>query len=490
MGVHHRCVVYTHGRPVHKKGPMRLVHGLLVSSAMSGIMSMVVAVAACSSFGAVYPPRPPESPAPPIADPTPARIVAHVSVTAPALSAALDGAVPKTGDGTFALGGQRHYTWERSPLDVSFSQGRLVLDTHVTAKVDLRVSSLQFVMDLHVVAEPVVNTEYKVKLQSTDVKVTSTDSRLKVAEAVAGALDTIGAEVNGKLKDFAYDLKPMLEEAYARVAKPIELPVGDAKGCASLKVLGVEAGPTVVADGIEKDLALVVAPSVTIPCAEDAQVPVPLPALANVATMTPGPFTVTIPVAARYDELTRAMSIAFTDGKLFFSPEYPKLYLEKPELYESQGVVVLKLHLTGPVHKLGIDADLDGNIFLSGHIAVVDNELAVPDLEPTIETSNFLLSLKVMADGALIRDQARAALRLDIGERLRAVREKLGSDLTFGGRDACFQGNVDKIEVTGAYAHGTYVRVYVAVTGRAAVSMPCAIELKAPEVKAPTQAFR
>jgi hypothetical protein len=452
---------------------MRLAHGLLA-----------FAVLACSRFGAVYPPRPPESPAPPVADPTPARIVAHVSVTSAALASALDGVVPKSGEGAFALGGQRHFTWERSPLDVTFTQGRLALATRVTARVDLRVSTLVFSIDLQVVAEPVVNSEYKVKLQSTDVKVTSTDSRLKVAEAVAGVLDTIGADVKGKLKDFAYDLRPMLEEAYARVAKPIEIPVGDAKGCAWLKVLGVEAGPTVIADGIEKDLALVVAPSVTIPCAEEAQAPLPLPMLANVATITPGPFTVTIPVAARYDELTRAMSVAFTDGKLFFSPEYPKLYLERPELYESQGVLVLKLHLAGPVHKLGIDADLDGDVFLSGHLAVVDNELAVPDLEPTIETSNFLLSLKVMADGARIRDQARAALRLDIGERLRAVRAKLGSDLTFGGRDGCFRGDVDKIEVTGAYAHGTYVRVYVAVTGRAAVSVPCAVGPSAPQGEA------
>jgi len=63
---------------------------------------------------------------------------------------------------------------------------------------------------------------------------------------------------------------------------------------------------------------------------------------------------------------------------------------------------------------------------------------------------------------------------LDIGQRLLSVREKLGDDLTFGDARVCFKGTVDKIEVTGAYAHGTYVRVYVAVTARASVSMPCA----------------
>ena len=46
----------------------------------------------------------------------------------------------------------------------------------------------------------------------------------------------------------------MIAAAHERVARPIDLPLGDAHGCAMLKVLGVEAGPTVLADGFEKDL--------------------------------------------------------------------------------------------------------------------------------------------------------------------------------------------------------------------------------------------
>jgi hypothetical protein len=305
------------------------------------------------------------------------------------------------------------------------------------------------------------------------VKVTSSDRRLLLADSFGGAFDAISAQLSSRLKEFSYDLRPTLQEAYARVAAPILLPLGDANACVDLKVLGVEAGPTVIADGLEKDLAIVVAPEVTLPCTE-AAAPTPLPPLSNVATLAPGPFTVTVPIAARYDELTRAMSAAFTDGKLFFSEEYPKLYLEKPEIYESQGALVLKLHLTGPVHGLGIDANLDGDVYLTGHPRVVDNELTIPDLEPTIETRSFLLSLKAMTSGDKIRDQARAALRLDIGERLRGIRAKLSTDLTFGSKAGCFKGNVDKVEVVGAYPHGTYLRVYVAVTGRASASMPCA----------------
>jgi hypothetical protein len=436
----------------------------------------VLLVASCSRFGAVYPPRPDPSMGPPVADPAPSRVVTHVVMTSAALRSAVDDAVPRAGDGTFPLlGSERRYTWDRGPLDVAFAQGRIVLTTRVHATVTLPLKSLEFPLDLRIEGEPVVSTEYTVKMQSIDVRVTSSDTRLAMADRVAGIYEKIQTPITAQLKSFAYDLRPLLSEAQARVARPIDLPIGDAKGCAELRVLGIEAGPTVLADGIEKDIALVVAPSITLPCAATPQ-ETALPPLSNVAAVQPGPFTVTVPIAARYEELTRAMTMAFTDGKLFFSQEYPQLFLEKPELYESQGQLVLKLHLHGPVHKFGIDADLDGDLFLSGHPAVVDNELRIPDLEPTIETKNFLLSLKAMADGDRIRDQARAALRLDIGERLQTVRSKLSTDLTFGGTSACFRGDVDRIEVTGVYPHAAYLRVYVAVTGRTRAMLPCPVD--------------
>jgi hypothetical protein len=182
-------------------------------------------------------------------------------------------------------------------------------------------------------------------------------------------------------------------------------------------------------------------------------------------------------VAASYEELTKALGAAFTDGKLFFSSEHPKLYLEKPELYESEGSLILRLHIVGGVNKFGIDADIDGDLYLVGHPSLVDNEIRFPDLEPTIETSNFLLSLKAMTDGDRIKTEARKALRIDLVERLAAVRSKLSSDLTFGTASQCFRGFVDKIELTELHAHAAYLRVNVVVTARAAASLPCASEI-------------
>ena len=68
---------------------------------------------------------------------------------------------------------------------------------------------------------------------------------------IISALAWIAAPIAARLKDFGHDLRPVLSEAYARVVKPIDLPVGEAHGCATLRILDVEAGPSVFADGID-----------------------------------------------------------------------------------------------------------------------------------------------------------------------------------------------------------------------------------------------
>lgn len=437
-------------------------------------LALALAAAGCGGANsAVYPARPPATPGEPIADPTPSRVVLHATITSDGLKRALEENVPQTGEGTFPLlGSERKFTWRRGPIGLRFQQGRLALELHVDANADMPVSSLDIPLDFRILAEPVISSEYVAKLQSLEVQVSSADRLINAADAIADVLKKIKGTVEGKLVDFKYDLYPTIAEAHMRVARPIPLPLGDADGCAFLKVVGIEAGPTVLADGVEKDLAVVIAPSVTIPCSPP-ELTSELPRLANVSSIPSGPFSVTVPIAAKYDELAKAMTLAFTDGKLFFSKEFPKLYLEKPEVYAAKDQLVLKLHIAGPVNKYGLDLDLDGDLFLSGHPVVEDNELRIPDLEPTIETSNFLLKLKAAIDGNSIRDQARAALKLDIGERLKAVREKLSTDLSFGNGQGCLKAAVHKIAVDSVHVHGTYLRLYVTTSASASLFMPC-----------------
>jgi len=423
----------------------------------------LIALLGCGE--ALYPARPPSVPGPPIAEPAPSRVVVHAQVAEPELRRALDQQIPSTGGGSFSLfGGQQGYTWKRAPLAIEFADGKIVLHTQVLAQ--LSSLPIQAPLELVVRAEPVVTADWQARLQSVDVQVTSADPRLKLAQGLAGALDALRDQVAAKAKEFSYDLRPLVEDGYRRIAQPIDLPLGDAHGCAELRVSSIEAGPTVLAHGVEKDLAVVVAPSVTLPCA--AAPPPPLPPLANVASLPSGPFTVTVPIAARYEELARAMGLAFTDGKLFFSQEHPQLYLADPEVYAAADQLVLKVHLGG---KAG-SHPLDGDIYFVGHPTVVDNELRVPDLQPTIETGSFLLKLKAALDGEAIRRSARDALRLDLGARLAAVRDKLATEMALG-EGACLRGVVHRVQVTGVYPHASYLRLYVDVTAQAAVYMPC-----------------
>ncbi len=429
----------------------------------------------------VYPSRPGSAAGAPVADPIPAKIIVHLNATSDGLKHALEATIPTSGETTFDLHGPRALRWERGPFSLRFADGRVELKTELSLEADLPLLGKTTVpIKVAIAGEPIITSNWKARLQGATVKAESKDYRLRTAEGLAGALKTATTMLEEYIEAFGYDLSPQVAEAYQRVATPIEVPVGDANGCVTLKVTSLEAGPTVMAGGLEKDLALVVAPSVTMPCASSNLSKTP-PPLANVATLPSGPFTITVPIAASYDELAKAMAQTFTDGKLFFSDTYPGLYLTRPEVYLSTAdQLVLKVHLGGPIKAANLTATLDGDIYFAGHPEVVDNELRIPDLEPTIETTSFLLGLKASLDGKGIRDQARAALKLDLGERLSMVRSKLSKDFAFGGDLGCLRADVAKIEITGVYPHGTYLRIYVAATAEAQVHLPC------PDPVAPT----
>jgi hypothetical protein len=221
-----------------------------------------------------------------------------------------------------------------------------------------------------------------------------------------------------------------------------------------------------------------------LPCGNVELSPEP-PPLSNVATLPSGPFTVTVPVAAKYDELAKAMSATFTEGKLFFSKTYPQLFLEKPEVFaSSRDELVVKVHLSGPLKTPAFSTTLDGDLYFSGHPVVVDNELRIPDLEPTIDTKNFLLGLKASFGHQDIRDQARAALRLDLSQRFAVIRERLSTDIALAGDLACLKPHVAKIEVVGVYPHASFLRVYVSATAQASLFVRCPEPVLAPAVSA------
>jgi hypothetical protein len=440
----------------------------------------VLGLVSCSE--ALYPPRPPQLPGPALAEPPPSRLTMHVSLTAAGLSRLIEATVPQTGEVPFTLLGQRKLVWRRSPVELSFdgATGKIGVRATITGEAALPATTKSFTLNFAAEAQPVLSSDYLAQLQAPIVTVQSDDRILRAAEWGGGVLSDIKQELEKRLRELRIDLRPILADSYLKLAKPFRFQVGDAEACVRLGLQSIETGPTVLAGGIEKDIGIVVAPSITLPCTNEAgmaQGADVLPPLHNVASIPSGPFEVTIPVAATYEELQKAMKQAFTGGKLFFANEYPELYLEKPEVYASSGQIVTKLHLNGFAKK-GFRLHLEGDLYLIGHPQVRDNELSVPDLEPTVATKNALLKLKTTLDSEDIKRQVRNALQLDIGARLQAVRSKVTKDLAQkhqinNGPQACVHADLGRVEVTDVFAHDAYLRMYVKVAASTAAYLPC-----------------
>jgi hypothetical protein len=450
-----------------------------------------------------------------VSDPPPSRIVIHATIFREALIRKMAESLPRSGEGDAdVLAGQKiHYTWQREPVTLKFDRGRVVVGVNVLGRFNM-LGERQMPISLTIAGEPVMTADFKALLQSTEVQVVA-----------SGPVDTVNRAIEEKLRglvgktldDFRFDVRPMVANAFSRLARPIEIAVGDQVACAELKVTNLEASPTVLADGFEKDLGIVVMPSVTLPCtpvaslaqASDAGTPsagtdtrlasgspdasarpatyvvgasagdggtpasdVRMPLLQNVSTLPSGPFKVVVPVAARYEELSKALESSM-NGRLFFSASNPELYMEKPQVYPSDDTVVIKMNLGGNAKVGSYSVPMTGELFFSGHPRVLDNQISVPDLEITPGTASELLKLKFALDYQSIRDQARQALRVDISERLAAVQDKLSTEMTFAEDLGCVRGQVLRSEVTGIYPHPSFLRIYVEVDAQLGLYLPC-----------------
>lgn len=447
---------------------------------------LLLALTLCACSEALYPPRPPVVPGPPVADPPHTELTLHASFTKEGLRSALDGVIPVVDKGSFSFLGTREYRWSRGPLEVRLDNaaGKVTVLTNVKAEADLPGRTLAFDLQVTVDTQPVVGSDYTVQLQAPIVEITTDDKLLKVAEWFAGVVTLIRTSLEEKLRVMSVDLRPMLEPVYAGLTRPVRFPIGEAEGCVEFGVQSIQAGPTLLVGGFEKDIGVTLMPSVTLPCAAaSGQKPNLLPPLRNVSSVNSSAFEVVVPVVASYDELRRAMSQAFSGGKLYFSKEQPGLYLEDPEIYASGGQVVVKVHVDGEAKK-GFTTRIYGDIYLSGHPQVRDNELLFPDMEPTVETNNLLLKLASKIGKDDIRREVQQALRVDISQRLSAIKRTLSDKLTYvfdlpssvpGAlpMKGCVRATVGRIELSDLYAHDSYLRLYVKVHGQAAAYVPC-----------------
>lgn len=472
----------------------------------------------------LQPPPPAANGGRPVSDPPPSRIVIHATIFRDALVRKLAESLPRSGAGDAQLvaGQTLHYTWQREPVTLKFDRGRVVVGVNVTGRYTM-LGERQLPVSITIAGEPVMTADFKALLQSTDVQVVASGP----VDSVNRSIETTLKQLVGKtLEDFRFDVRPMMVNAFSRLAKPLEIPLGDQVACAELKVTNLEAAPTVLADGFEKDLGIVVMPSVTLPCTPvasliqaapakddagtpspstqlasttqdasaqpvtyavgatdggvsadagtvaEAPAPVQMPLLQNVSTLPSGPFRVTVPVAARYEELSKALESSMK-GRLYFSASNPELYMEKPQVYPSDDTVVIRMNLGGNAKVGDYSVGVGGELFFAGHPHVIDNQLSVPDLEITPGTASELVKLKFALDYASVRDQARQALRVDVSERLAAVKDKLSTEVSFADNVGCMRGQVLRSEVTGVYPHPSFLRIYVQVDAQLGLYMPC-----------------
>jgi len=271
----------------------------------------------------------------------------------------------------------------------------------------------------------------------------SDDRRLKVMDQVAGVFARVSDEIDQKVRGFSYDLKPLLDETYQRVRKPLHLPMGDAGAARSCACSAWKRHRSSSADGIEKDFALVGRAVRSLFRARRR----PKPSRyirSRTWPWCPRAVHGTIPVVASYAEPHARPRSGFNERQMFFlSAEHPKLYLEKPELYESSGALVLRLHIAGPVHEFGIDADINGDLYLVGHPTpdrqrggIARSRAHDRDWRP-ISCSH---SRPMDRTASASRPRRARPSDLDLTERLQAVKKKLSADLSFGSAQQCFVG--------------------------------------------------
>lgn len=460
------------------------------------------------------PPPPASNTGRPISDPPPSRIVIHATIFREALIKKLAEGIPRSGEGHAELlaGQQLRYTWQREPLSLKFDRGRVVVSVPVLGRFSM-LGERELPLTLTIAGEPVITADFKALLQSTEVSVVASGPVEAVNRSIESKLRELLART---LEGFRVDVRPLLASAFARIARPIEFSVGDQVACAELRVTSLEAAPTVLADGLEKDLGMVVLPSVTLPCtpvdslvasgadggtagaeggpvedggtsapasavlpadaggpaAGTAAAPVAMPLLANVSTLPPGPFKVVIPVAARYEELSMALESSM-GGRLFFSSSHPELYMEQPMVYPSDDTVVIRMRLGGSARVGSFSLPVGGELYFSGHPQVIDNQITVPDLEITPGSVSELVKLKFALDYQSVREQARSALRVDVSERLAAARDKLSTELSFSEDLGCVRAQALRTEVRGIYPHPSFLRIYVEVDAQVGLYLPC-----------------
>src|ERR1043165_1801424 len=152
------------------------------------------AVCACGTTSAsLYPQRPTAGGGAPIADPPLQRPTLHIALTQQGLEQLLSALAPAEGSGAYTFVGERPYSWKRQPFALKFDDARkaILAHTDVQAHVDVPGSTLDLAMAVDADVQPVLSNDHKLVLQAVNVKVTSEDKRVQLAQWGGGITTAI-----------------------------------------------------------------------------------------------------------------------------------------------------------------------------------------------------------------------------------------------------------------------------------------------------------
>jgi hypothetical protein len=459
---------------------------------------LALALAACGTRVDAPPPTPARQAAGPL--PEPAVSVVHVPITLSlgSIIGKVETLVPRGQSneeewhrlGEFPVVGTLYLKemWEREPLSLSLGADRIEVTTRVryrarvaehacapligcrwvqlascghdddgpmpSLRIGLRTTVAwkpDWTVQPHTTPFP-VEAGVRCRLTKANVDVTE-----RIQEMVQKALDGAAPRVDEEIRE-AVALRRRVDKVWTKIQKPIRAGK-DVYLTLSPRAVAV-APPTANGTELSTVVSLSVRPKVVVGAPPQAR-PVPLP---NYTTAAEGD-TFRISLTAE---------LPFTTADTLLR----KALLGRHLTYGGHTVRVrgLRLFASGPrvVVAVKVSGDARGTVYLLGtpRFDPATREVSVPDLDFSVESSNVLAGAADWLLHGELRDQARAAARFGVGERIdeirRDVNEAINRDLS---DDVHLAASIGAIHPVGVIVTPRSLATVVVADGRAQIDI-------------------
>ena len=392
----------------------------------------------------------------------------HMGATQDGLLSLLEQTLPKEG------------SFKDNKHEYQFKRGEFLLDIKddkidLTAPISIHNIPVLGRADLNVRVQvhPFLTQEYKVVFQDLKIETELKGNSLKMLNWFVGIEKLLVSVIEEKVQKFDFSIRPIMNEHFEKHARSRNFDVGDAKGCIVYNIKRIEMDDTKYIGGIEQDMSITLAPSVTIPCAaqEDST---DLPILHHVSSVHTGPNRIMIPIAVTYDGLREAVGTIFEEGKFFFSKAHKDLYVTEPDIFTLEDSIIIKMQLKGKLRSV-FSPKIDGAIYFKGTIGISDNVLSVHDIDTYAGTGEFLLKLATDIKKKSIIQELERALEIDITQLISEPKAQYSQRYPIKDLDGlgCVKSNIGKVAVEDIFLHKSYVRVYLSADASTDLYIPC-----------------